>query len=191
MTSLFPIFPVPFSSIQAFMTPAVTRAASLRGERQTGASDEIRVAFFNASSKGLKKKEQQVAAQSSGTPPESASVAEEVSHVSNSGPVEDLCYHSRHAPNAENGREIRKVADPCADTFALTARLEADHFSRLDHLSTRLEQLREGQRDMCIRAVEIESATGSTTSDLNALSHRVSGLEQKNAKNIPVGQSPS
>ena len=97
--------------------------------------------------------------------------------MSNAGPVEDLCYDSRHAPNAENGREIRKVADPCADTRALIARLEADHSSRFDHLTARLEQLREGQSDMSIRAVEMESAIGSITSDLNALSHRVSGLE--------------
>ena len=107
----------------------------------------------------------------------SASVAEEVTHVSNAGPVEDLCYDSSHEPNAENGREIRMVADPCADTRALIARLEADHSSRLDHLTARLEQLREGQHDMSIRAVEMESAIGSITSDLNALSHRVSGLE--------------
>ena len=142
-----------------------------------GASEEIRTALFNASSKGSKKKERPVAAQGSGAPPASASVAEEVPPVSNAGPVEDLCYDSRHAPNAENGREIRKVADPYADTRALIARLEADHFSRLGHLTAPLEQLREGQRDMSIRAVEMESAIGSITSNLNALSHRVSGLE--------------
>ena len=104
-------------------------------------------------------------------------VAEEVPPVSNAGPVEDLRYDSRHVPNAENGREICKVTDPCANTRALIARFEAEHFSRLDHLTARLEQLREGQRDVSIRAVEMESAIGSTTSDLNALSHRVSGLE--------------
>ena len=135
------------------------------------------MAFSNASSKGSKKKEIPVAAQDSGAPPASDSVAEEVPPVSNAGPVEVLCYDSRHAPNAENGREIRKVADPCADTRGLVARLEADHFSRLEHLTARLEQLREGQRDMSIRAVEMESAIGPITSDLNALSHRVSGLE--------------
>ena len=135
------------------------------------------MAFSNASSKGSKKKERPVADRGSGAPPASASVAEEVPPVSNAGPVEDLCYDSRHAPNAENGRETRKVADPCADTRALVARLEAEHFSRLDHLTARLEQLREGQRDMSICAVETESAIGSITSDLNALSHLVSGLE--------------
>ena len=93
------------------------------------------MAFSNASSKGSKKKEQLVAAQGSGAPLASASVAEKVLHVLNAGPVEDLCYDSRHAPNAENGREIRKVADPCADTRALISHLEADHFSRLDHLT--------------------------------------------------------
>ena len=159
------------------MTPPVTRAASLRGERQTGASEEIRVAFYNASSKGSKKKELPLAAQGSAAPPVSASVAEEVPPVSNAGPVEDLWYDSRHEPNAENGREIRKVADPCADTRALIACLEADHFSSLDQLTARLEQLREGQRDMSIRAVVMESAIGSITSDLNVLSHRVSSLE--------------
>ena len=137
------------------MTPPVTRAALLRGERQTGASEDIRVEFSNASSKGSKKKERPVAAQGSGATPASASVAEELPPVSKAGPVEDLCYDSRHTPNAENGREIRKVADPSADTRALVARLEADHFSRLDHLTARLEQLREGQRDMSIRAVEM------------------------------------
>ena len=159
------------------MTPPVTRAASLRGERQTGASEEIRVAFSNAFSKGSKKKERPVAAQGSGAPQASSSVPEELPPVSNAGPVADLCYDSRHAPNAENGPEIRKVANPCADTRALIARLEADHFSRLDHLTNRLEQLRESQRDMSIRAVEMESAIGSITSDLNVLSHRVSNLE--------------
>ena len=74
------------------------------------------MAFSNASSKGSKKKELPVAAQGSGAPSASASVAEEVPPVSNAGPVEYLCYDSHHAPNAENGREIRKVADPCADT---------------------------------------------------------------------------
>ena len=96
--------------------------------------------------------------------------------MSNAGPVEALCYDSRHAPNAENGREIRKVADPRANTCVLIARFKADHFSRLDHLTARLEQLREGQRDGSIRAVEMESR-GSITTDLNALIHRVSGLE--------------
>ena len=135
------------------------------------------MAFSNASSKGSKKKERPVAAQGSGALPASASVAEEVPPVANAGPVEDRCYDSHHAPNAENGREIRKVADPCANTPALIARFEADHFSRLDHFTARLEQLREGQRDMSIRAVDMESAIGSITSDLNALSHRVSGLQ--------------
>ena len=159
------------------MTPPVTRAASLRGERQTSASEDIRVAFSNACSKGSKKKERPIAAQGSGAPLASASVAGELPHVSNAGPVEDLCYDSRHVPNAENGREIRKVGDPCAETRALIARLEADHFSRLDHLTARLEQLRESQRDVSIRAVEMESAIGSITSDLNALSQRLSSLE--------------
>ena len=89
------------------------------------------MAFSNVSSKGSKKKERPVAAQGSGAPPASASAAEEVPPVSNAGPVEDLCYDSRHAPNAENGREIRKVADPCADMRALIALLEANDFSRL------------------------------------------------------------
>ena len=89
------------------MTPLVTRVASIRGERQTGSSEEIRVAFPNASSKGSKKKERTVAAQGSGDPPESISVAEEVLPVSNAGPVEELCYESHHEPNAENEREIR------------------------------------------------------------------------------------
>ena len=96
------------------------------------------MAFSNASSKGSKKKERPVAAQGSGAPQASASVAVEVPPVSNAGPIEDLCYDNRHAPNAETGREIRKVADPCASTCALIAHLEADHFSRLDHLTTRL-----------------------------------------------------
>ena len=56
------------------------------------------MAFYNASSKGSKKKERTVAAQGSGAPPVSASVAEEVRPVSNAGPVEDLCYDSRHEP---------------------------------------------------------------------------------------------
>ena len=93
------------------------------------------MAFSNASSKGSKKKERPVAAQGSGAPPANASAAGEVPPASNAGPVEDLCYDRRHAPNAEKGREIRKVADPCADTRALIARLEADHLSRLDHLT--------------------------------------------------------
>ena len=135
------------------------------------------MAFSNVSSKGSKKKERAVGAQGSGARPVSASVAEEVPPVSNAGPVEDLCYDSHHERYAENGREIRKVADPCADTRSLIARLEADHFSGLYHLIARLEQLLEGQRDVNIRAVEIESAIGSITSDLNTLSHRVSGLE--------------
>ena len=92
------------------------------------------MAFSNASSKGSKKKEQLVAAQGSGAPLASASVAEEVLPVSNAGLVKDLCYDSRHAPNVENGREILKVTDPCTDTRALIARLEADHFSRLTNL---------------------------------------------------------
>ena len=93
--------------------------------------------------------------------------------------VEDLCYDSRREPNAGTGREIRRVADPCADTRALVARLEADLFHKIDHLTARLEQLRESQRDVSIRAVEMESAIGSITSDLNALSNRVSSLELK------------
>ena len=93
------------------MTPPVNRAASLRGERQTGAAEEILVAFSNASWKWSKKKERPVAVQGSGASPVSASVAEEVPPVSNAGPVEDLCYDSRHAPNAENGQE-----DACKDT---------------------------------------------------------------------------
>ena len=135
------------------------------------------MAFSDASSKGSKRKDRPVAAQGSGAPTVIASVAEEVTPISNAGPVEDLWYDSRHAPNAENGREIRKIADPCAEMRALRARLEADHFSRLDHLTTRLEQLRDGRCDMSIRAVKMKSAIGSITSDLNALSDRVSGLE--------------
>ena len=135
------------------------------------------MAFSNVSSKGSKKKKRTVAAQGSGAPLASGSVAEEVPPVSNAGSVEEFCYYSRHAPNAENGRQIRKVADSCADMRTLIARLEADHISRLDHLTARLEQLREGQRNMSIRAVEMKSAIGSSTSDLNALSHLVSGLE--------------
>ena len=107
----------------------------------------------------------------------------------NAGVVEDLCYDSRHAPNAENRREICKVADPCADTRALAARLEAYHFSKLDHLTVRLEQLREGQRNMSIRAMEMESAIASITSDLDALSHRVSGLDL-NLQHHPEQRSP-
>ena len=158
------------------MTPPVPRAAPLRGERQAGVSEEIRVAFSNASSKESKKRERPVAAQVSGAPLASAPVAEEVPPVLNAGVVEDLCYDRRHAPNAENGREIRRVADPCADTRALIGRLEADHFSQLDQLTARLEQLPEGQRDVGIHAVEMESAIGSITSDLTALSHWVSSL---------------
>ena len=93
------------------------------------------------------------------------------------GVVEYLCYDSRHASNAENRREFRRDADPCADTLTLVARFEADHFSKLDHLTARLEQFREGQRDVSIRAVEMDSAIGSITSDHNALSPRVSSLE--------------
>ena len=88
--------------------------------------------------------------------------------------VEELCCDSRHATNAGKEREIRNVADLWADTRALVARFEADHFSKLDELTARLEQLREGQRNDSVLAVEMDSPIGSITSDLIVLIHRFS-----------------
>ena len=156
------------------MTPPVTRAALLRGAQPSGASKEIRRAFADTHPKGTKKKAAPADATRPGVLPGSATVVGEMPPASGTGTVEDLCYDSRHELERATEREIRAIAEqPYSDGRTIVARPEAKHEPRLDHLVARLDQLREVHHGLSIRAVEVESAIGSSTSDLIALATRV------------------
>ena len=137
------------------MTPPATRAASFRGAQPSGASEEVRRAFADTQQKGTKKKGALADAPRPGALPGSATVVGEVPLASGTGTVEDRCYNSRHALETATGRGIRAIAkQPNSDGRATVAPTEADHDPRLDHLAILLDQFREGQHGLSIRAVE-------------------------------------